>query len=308
MVRPGTFLSGSAGLALAIAAIAVDIPQAQAGFISSVPAAADYTVLYEGTGGHNLSISNVTINGNVGVGGAGVVQFSGPGTISGRVDFSAATNTGQFHNSNGSNVGPSSVNFNVSAVTTALGQINSLSTTLGAESGTNIALSGNTVINAASGVLDTNGNRVFNVTSYNEGNGNVVTINGDLAGDSVVLNFAFASNVNLGGDVTLAGLTDDQVLWNFTTTGKNISLNNNASSFPLPLAFHGDILAPVDNMSMVNANLDGRFWGGNSGDMQIVSGDTINGPSRKVPEPTSLVLLGAGLGVLAIVRRRHRPV
>ena len=91
--------------------------------------AANYTVLYEGTGGHNLSITNVTINGNVGVGGTGAVQYSGPGTITGRADFSAA-NTGQFHNSNGSNVGPSSVNYGVAAVTSALSTVNSLSSSL----------------------------------------------------------------------------------------------------------------------------------------------------------------------------------
>jgi len=79
-------------------------PEAQAALIP-LGDAADYAVLYEGTGGHNLSITNVTINGNVGVGGTGVVQYSGPGTINGRVDFSAA-NGGQFHNTNGSNVGP----------------------------------------------------------------------------------------------------------------------------------------------------------------------------------------------------------
>jgi choice-of-anchor A domain-containing protein len=291
------------GVLALTATTAFAVPQAQAGFISLVPDATDYAVLYEGTGGHNLSITNVTINGNVGVGGAGAVQFSGPGTISGRVDFSAA-DSGQFHNTNGSNVGPTSVNFGVAAVTTALGQINSLSSLLGGEAGTNIAISGNQTIDASAGMLDANGNRVFNVTSYSVGNGDVVTINGDGAGDSVVFNFAFNSNVNLGGDVTLAGLTDDQVLWNFATSGKNIDLNNNASSFPLPLAFHGVILAPNDVMSMTNANLDGRFWGGDSADMHIVSGATINSPPRRVPEPSSVILaltaLLAGLGVCRV--------
>src|SRR5262249_22642855 len=64
----------------------------QSGVSSSVylGAAGDYAVLYEGTGGHNLSITNVTVGGNVGVGGTGKVQFSGPGAITGRLDFSAA--------------------------------------------------------------------------------------------------------------------------------------------------------------------------------------------------------------------------
>src|SRR5262249_50326341 len=248
----------------------------------------------EGTGGHNLSITNVTINGNIGVGGTGVVQFSGPGTITGRLDFSAA-NSGQFHNTNGQNVGPSSVNYNVAAVTSALSTVNSLNSSLGGLTGVNLAISGTQTINESAGNLQTfNGvtYRVFNVTSYSVGDGKVVTINGDGSGNPVVFNFAQASNVNLGGDVKLTGgLTDDQVVWNFTSSGKNIALNNNASSFPLPQAFHGVILAPNDAISLVNANLDGRVFGGDSHDVQIVSGDTINQP---VPAPPSLVLMSLG--------------
>ncbi len=42
--------------------------------VAYLGAAGDYAVLYEGTGGHNLSITNVGIGGNVGVGGTGAVQ------------------------------------------------------------------------------------------------------------------------------------------------------------------------------------------------------------------------------------------
>jgi uncharacterized repeat protein (TIGR01451 family) len=243
-------------------------------------AAGDYAVLYEGTGGHNLSITNVSIGGNVGVGGTGHVQFSGPGAITGRLDLTAA-NTGQFSNNNGSNVGPASVNYSDAVVTTALNTVNNLSSSL-AGLGTNIALNGNQTINESAGQLDTvNGvtYRVFNVTSYSENDGKLVTINGDGSGDPVVFNFGFNSNVNLGGDVALTGngLSDDKLIWNFTASGKAVSLNNNASSFP-GVAFHGIILAPLDTISLVNANLSGRVFGGNSSDMQIVSGDTIHAP------------------------------
>ncbi len=253
--------------------------------LSALGAAGAYAVLYEGDGGHNLQVTNVTVNGSVAVGGTGHVQFNGPGTIAGRLDFSAAS-SGQYSNNNSNNVGPTSVNYSVANVATALNTINTLNTSLGALAGTSISFNNsNQTVNESAGTLGTVGSvtyRVFNVTSYSENNGDLVTIVGDGSGDPVVFNFGFNSNVNLGGDVALAGTgltSDDDVIWNFTTSGKNINLNNNASSYKLPLAFHGILLAPNDALSLVNANLDGRVFGGDNSDMQIVSGDTINAPS-----------------------------
>jgi hypothetical protein len=267
--------------------------------------AMNYDVLYEGTGGHNLSISNVTVMGNIGVGGTGAVQFSGPGTITGGLDFYAA-NSGQYHSTNGSNVGPTSVNYSVAAVASALSTVNGLSSSL--SGGNSLSISGTQSINESAGQLQTvNGvtYRVFNVTSYSENNGNVVTINGNGSGNPVILNFAFNGDVNLGGDVTLSGLTSDQVLWNFTTSGKNISLNNNASSFPPPLAFQGDILAPNDAISLVNASFNGRVFGGDSSDMQIVSGDHVVQPAS-TPEPSSIILALLGCAGLVVTRLRAK--
>ena len=236
---------------------------------------ASYAVLYEGTGNNQLSISNDIVQGNIGVGG-GQVQFSGPGTIAGRLDFAAA-NTGQYHNTNGSNVGPTSVNYNVSAVTTAITAANSLSTALGGLSGTSISFNNaNQTVNESSGTLHTSGGvsyRVFNVTSYSENNADTVTINGDGSGDPVVFNFAYSSNTNLGGQVTLTGgLTNDQVMWNFTSSGKQVQLNNNGGTFA------GVLLLPNDQYQSNSSNLDGRVYGGAGGNMQIVSGANVYVP------------------------------
>jgi uncharacterized repeat protein (TIGR01451 family) len=258
--------------------------------------AGNYAVLYEGTGGHNLALSNVNIEGNIGIGGTGQAQFSGPLTITGRVDFSAA-NTGQYHPS-GKLTGPTSVNYMVAAVTSALNTVNTLNSSL-AGLGANLVINGNQTINESAGQLNiVNGvtYRVFNVTSYTENNGNVVTINGDGSGNPVVFNFGFNSNVNLGGDITLTGgLSDDQVIWNFTTSGKAVSLNNNASSFPLPAAFHGVILAPNDAVSVVNSNLVGRVFGGDSHDMQIVSGNTVIAPASSAKLANTATASATGL-------------
>ena len=263
--------------------------------------ALNYDVIYTGTGGHNLQITNVTVNGNIGVGGTGVVQDSGPSTINGSVDFSAA-NTGQFHNTNGSNVISGGEIYNDASITSDLTSLSLLSATYGLEPGTHVAINGNTTIHASSGVLDAHGNRVFDITSYSSGNGKTLTIDGD--GHDVVLNFLYNSNVNLGGDVNLVDLTPDQVLFNFDTFGKNISLNNNASSYPFPLSFKGIILAPEDAISLTNAALQGRVYGGGSSDMQIVSGTTIHEPVG-VPEPAP-VLPFAGLLTLGAVLLRKR--
>jgi hypothetical protein len=75
------------GVAVVVVVLLV-APQARAAFILGT--ASDYAILYEGTGANTLQITNVTINGNVGVGDGGQATDSGPSTINGRIDFSAA--------------------------------------------------------------------------------------------------------------------------------------------------------------------------------------------------------------------------
>jgi hypothetical protein len=141
------------------------------------------------------------------------VSFSGPGTINGRLDFSAAQacvpNCSQYSNSNGMNVGPSSVNYSRSNVATDLTTLGTLSSGIATNGTANITLTnGGATINESSGQLETiNGvaSRVFNVTSYSAVNATVLTINGDGSGDPVVFNFAFNSNVNLSGTVAFSG-------------------------------------------------------------------------------------------------------
>jgi hypothetical protein len=127
--NPRPFSTAAVSTVLVIAATTVlTTPQARAGFISQVPDAAAYAILYEGTGGHTLHITNVTVNGNIGVGGTGLVSDSGPSTVNGRLDFSAS-NTGQYGSAPG-DTGPTSVNYSVGAVTNALTEVNNLSASL----------------------------------------------------------------------------------------------------------------------------------------------------------------------------------
>ena len=282
------------------------VPQAHAdGF--ALGNAANFGLLFEGAGGNTLQITNVTVNGNIGVGMTGKATDSGPSTINGALDFSAS-NVGQFSNNNIGDIITGGVAYNVATVTSALNTVNNLNTTFGSEAGTNININGSTTINASAGTLDANGNRVFNVTGFNTTNGDTITINGDAAGDRVVLNFIGLS-ANVNNQVKLNGLTSDQVLWNFVggsglTGGPTLQINDNASSSPSDLV-QGIFLDPNGAISVVNANVLGRVFGGDTHDFQYVSGATLTTPSS-VPEPSTLVLLAIGLFAVAGLASRRK--
>ena len=295
--RCGVFLA-----ALSLSALA--IPQARAGF--ALGDAANFVVLYEGNGNNQLSTTNVTINGNIGIGDpsgstTSNFAFNNPGTINGNVLFAGSV---LLNGDNGTLNG--TITGGNANVQTDLNLLNSLSTTLGAESGTalSVALGGSgqsQTINASAGTLDASGNRVFTVGSFQFNNGETLIINGDAAGDSVVLNFTSGAQFN--GTIALNGITSDQVLFNFTG-GAALMGGNTLQTSTNGAVLEGVFLDPNGAMSLTHSVLDGRFFGGDSSNMQIVSGDTINAPVP-APEPSTLSLLGAGLLVMSgLVGRR----
>ncbi len=269
----------------------------------------NYAVLYEGTGGHTLHIANTTINGNVGVGGTGIVKCDAHAGINGTLDFSGSGSgqlagsddddddsdkhghgkNGDDDDSDGDSSGANAINLNDASVTLALNAINVLSSSL-AGLGTSIAINGTQTINESDGLLVTvNGfsYRVFNVTSYHMGDNDVLTIKGDGSGIPVVFNFGGNVDVNLGGDVVLDnGLIPDQVLWNCSASGGTVHLHGNASDHPAS-AFQGIILAPHSSLDLDNVNLIGRVFGGDDTDMQIVGEGTITAPPSVVTIPTT---------------------
>jgi hypothetical protein len=269
--------------------------------------AANFATIYEGAGNNHLSFNNGTIKGNIGIGdpsGSTTAQLALSGgaantIIDGNVLFGGATNFTGTAGTDYTITAGHSISGNHSNVQPDLTLLNNLSSTLSGESGTALAISiangGTQTVNASGGTLDGNGNRVFAVSSLSFVNGATLTINGDLAGDSVVLNFA--SSVSFGGTILLTGgLTTDQVLFN-VTGGANLSGGNTLTISTNGATETGTFLDPNGKIQMNHSLLDGRLFGGDTQDMSIVSGASITAPAPAVtvPEPSTYVSLGFGL-------------
>ena len=265
---------------------------------------------------NQLNFNNGTISGDIGLGSPrqftisngsviGNIRFSGAGNTVGLTpDPDPGSNPGPFTVSGGGTVSGGVV-VNDPFVTSALNYVNiNLSQTLGGEAGTALTLTSSQTINASSGILDGTGNRVFSTTSVNLNNASILTINGS-ASDYVVVNVT-DNNPAFNGQIVLAGgITSDQVLFNMFggnyvthTGGPTLTVSANGQTTT------GIFLDPNGAMQMNNTILNGRFFGGDVQNQQIVSGASIFAP---VPEPSSLALGGLVAGLyLARKRRANR--
>ncbi|HLH44364.1 MAG TPA: hypothetical protein VKV74_15345 [Bryobacteraceae bacterium] len=255
----------------------------------------NFVILYTGGGGKALTQSQGNITGNIGVGGTGSVKLTGSGVIDGNIDFSAP-NTGQF------SITPSktlngSVNYSQPDVATDLTDIASFSSAVDAEPGFNLGAinlsSGQGLtVNASAGVPDGQGNRVFTISSFTAAAGSTITINGDLAGDNVILNLdTHGATATLDGNVILNGITADQVFFNITGGGELKIDGGSVQSVE-------GVFADTNGQIFVSgATIGGRLFGGDGKNMEIVSNATID---SRTPEPSAVVLaatvlLGFGL-------------
>jgi hypothetical protein len=259
---------------------------------------------------NQTNFNNGTITGNVGIGSprsftisnasvVGNIRFSGASNTSGLTpDPDPGSNPGPFTVSGGGTVSGGVV-ANDSGVTSALNAMNSLSQTLGGDAGTALTLTSSQTINASSGTLNPDGNRVFATSSVNLNNASVLTINGS-ASDFVLINVTDNNPAFNGSIVLTGGITTDHMLFNMFggnytthTGGPTLTISTNGQTTT------GIFLDPNGGMQINHSVLNGRFFGGDVVNQQIVSGADINAPPN-VPEPATIVAL-LGMGVAACV-------
>jgi len=325
MTQSAKILSGSLYLgAVTMMALAeLAIPQAEA---RPLPRNGPYAPLC--TCG-NLTVTNSDIFGNVAIADDGAFFGAGSGTITGTVLFNGADHSvGDFSsrfNPDGIVVTGGSV-FNDPNVQTDIRNINMTSEMLSQPPPQGAPLEGG--ISGGGRVIASNGtmidgNEVFNTTiapSFIAGT--TFTIIGDGTGtQTVVFNIDGTGAISFDGSIVLTGgLTSDQVLFNFdggdfdtNSGGPDLTIDTTVPLLTASIAAAapstantttGTFFNPNGSIHVLDSVIDGRVFGGPT-DFTITD-STIVSPSS-VPEPASAALLGAGLVVFGIIRRRHRP-
>ena len=230
------------------------------GFVTgfSLGDAANYAII--ALDPHNFQgTSNSHIYGNVGVGPYQAIQLAGD-TISGNLVTTGAPSPNTGGRVTGTITGHSA------SLATDIANLETLSSALGAESGTLTFLSPGTTLNATSGTPDSSGNDVFTVTHWADN----LTLSGS-SSDHVVLDIEPGVQFALGNVTLTGGLTPNHVLFNYLGTNEVHGINNEV--------FNGTILAPDAKINVNGSTINGHLFGGAPGqDFQFVGNANIHQP------------------------------
>ena len=276
---------------------------------------ASYAVLFEGVGNNSLQINSSPLNGSTILGNVGLGSVSGsnpqfqlnnPAVINGNINF--AHDPANFQNASGI-VTNGVVSGGVSQVQTDLNDVNALSAGLGAATGTPLVINGNTTVEASTGIFDpTFDAYIFTLTSLNLGNGTTLTIDGQGLDANVVINVPVGnvSGPHFAGAITLeGGLTADNAIMNltggnYTTLTGGPTLQTAANHAVQEITY----LNPTGNIGVNSVAIDGHLFGGDSQNMTINSGGTV----QVVPEPGAIALAALGGFSMILLRRRKTRI
>jgi len=225
---------------------------------------AQFAVLGQFSSNQTNFNNGVISGGDVGIGSPRQFTASN-GSVVGSIRFSGASNTTGLtpDPDPGSNAGPFTVSgggtvsgavvANDAIVTSALNYSNTLGQTLGGRPGTDLTLTSTQSILASNGILDSDGNRVFDTTSVNLNNASILTITGT-ASDYVVINVTDTNPAFNGQILLTGGITSDQVLFNMFggnytthTGGPVLTISTNGQTT------RGIFLDPNGGMQMNNS-------------------------------------------------------
>jgi hypothetical protein len=259
-----------------------------------------YTGTLVDSGNSSISVTGAGTGGDVGIGPGSTIKVnaSSAQTWTGPIDFadtgSATAHGGLYHVPSTSDTLTNVTVTNgtvlsASAVDTALNQILSISNFYS-------TYSTQTVLSSLGGTnttLTVSGVKVYSVSTINFNK--VLTIVGGPS-DVVVFNSSSAIFRNNGGIVLSGGITPDQVLFNLTGTGTDLSISGNDSIFA------DFIVRGAYNVSA--ATINGRILGG-TGTLTLGNNLVMQAPADATPEPGEWALMAGGIGALVYLGRRR---
>jgi len=253
-------------------------------------------------GGFNLS-------GNLGLGSSDTLSKSGSNAVSGtEYRDSSLTTSG----SGTLTVSGGTITQSMSAIRTAAESASTTAAALTATTG--LTDQGGSITSSVTIKALTNlSENVLDISALSLANSTLTFDDNGFTGAKFIVNVTGAFSVTGSSIIKgINGASGSDVIFNIEGTGSTVSLTGNSSS-----SLIGTILAPTRNINLSGGGtLTGAVLAGLNGTGYTVQTQTggynitsLGYVPRSVstPEPSSIALFGAGVGVLIAIRRRMRP-
>jgi len=296
---------------LLVAAAIASLGAAEASATVTLGSASNFALL----NGNNDTVrinGGSTITGNMGVGSSDT--FSGWGTASTHINGTLYEG-GAPSGTTGSVTISGGAVINASMISTAISDANAAASAAAALAAT-VTVPGNLINIIGSSLtikaLTNLSENVINITNLNIKNGSLIFDDNGFTGAKFVVNVTgtgsftmFTTGSNTSSITGINGAAASDILFNIESTGQTVSISGNSSAI-------GTILAPTSNVSLNGGSLTGEIIAGFGSVSKSYTIDTqqsnftiTQASYKKVPEPGTIALFGAGIAALALVRRRR---